>query len=182
MALESMNVPLIGLGHTLSTTIFHAPQARAMSQKSGTVPQTHGVRPRCIQTSGSEPSTPTRPLSRFAFDTARTVFRIPAELVEILTYFGDPHRNILLAKGDHESDLLVHQEHIERLTVVRKLTMTCWHLRNVLFPLLWEYVEGCNVTQQWLTIRNGLYAQCVYLILNPTIGAYVQCVYSLTHR
>ena len=171
------------LSLSLLITTLRAAQARGLLQKSDTVPRTHGVRPRCIQTSGSEPSTLTRPLSRSAFDTARTVFRIPAELfVEILAYFGDPHRNILLAKGYYETTLPLRLEDIERLTVMRKLTMTCWHLRNVLFPFLWEHVEGCNVLRRGCTIGNGLYAQCAYLILNPTIGPYVRCVCSLTHR
>ena len=77
-------------------------------------------------------------------------------------------------------------EHVERLTAIRKLTMTCWHLRNMLLPLLWEYVEGCNLlghrpsrhhhagSDQMVPLQNGLYAQCLYLIRNPTICAYVQ--------
>jgi len=67
--------------------------------------------------------------------------------------------------------------------------MTCWHLRNMLFPLLWKYTEGCNVAyrrpvpqspglDKVLTVGNGLYAQCAYLVLNPTVGAYVQCARS----
>jgi len=67
--------------------------------------------------------------------------------------------------------------------------MTCWHLRNMLFPLLWEYVEGCNVyvrrparhnptSYQMVPLKNGLYDQCLYLMQNPTIGAYIQYVRS----
>jgi len=78
----------------------------------------------------------------------REVFRLPAELIiEVLTYFGDPHRNVRREKayrGIYELDEIVPLEHVERLTVVRKLTMTCWHLRNMLFPLLWKYIEGCR--------------------------------------
>ena len=134
-----------------------------------------------VQTSGSEPPTPISPLSRSAFDTAHTVFRIPAELVvKILTYFGDPHRNILSVKGYSGSYQALSPKHIERLTVMRKLTVTCWHLRNMLFPLLWEYVAGCKVLLRG-RIGNDLRAQCAYLILNPAIGAYVRCVYSLTN-
>ena len=129
-------------------------------------------------------------LSRFVSDTNRTVFRIPAELIfEILTYFGDPRRNILSINRVRESSEPLHPSYIERLTVMRKLTMTCWHLRNMLFPLLWKYVEGRNVSRGTggfmrprPRLTNGLYAQCAYLILNPTIGAYVQCVYSITYR
>ena len=81
---------------------------------------------------------------------------------------------------------------MERLTAIRKLTMTCWHLRNMLLPLLWEYVEGCNLlgratirhhpgSDQMVSLKNGLYDQCWYLILNPTICPYVQYVYSCIH-
>jgi len=75
---------------------------------------------------------------------------------------------------------------VERLTAIRKLTMTCWHLRNMLFPLLWEYVEGCNLcdphlrSDQMVPLKNSLYAQCSYLIHNPTICPYVEYVYSRT--
>ena len=72
--------------------------------------------------------------------------------------------------------------------MTRKLTMTCWHLRNILLPLLWEYVEGCNLLD-WPTIgsrrkvplKYGLYAQCSYLLHNPTICACVRCVHFYIH-
>ena len=130
--------------------------------------------------------------SRSLFDMGRTVFRLPAELiVEILTYFGDPRHNILSRKV--RAGTILNPEHVERLTVIRKLTMTCWHLRNMLFPLLWKYVEGCDISyrcpvpqspgsDKMVFSGNGLYAQSVYLLLNPTVGAYVQCVYSCIHR
>ena len=78
---------------------------------------------------------------------------------------------------------------MERLTVIRKLTMTCWHLRNTFLPLLWEYVEGCNLfirchysmLDEMVPLKNGLYDQCSYLAQNPTIGAYVQCVHFCIH-
>ena len=76
-------------------------------------------------------------------------------------------------------------EHVEWLTAIRKLTMTCWHLRNTLFPLLWKCVEGCNVLGRNPTLLdNGLYHQCSYLVSNPTIGACVQCVHTIlgVHR
>ena len=71
--------------------------------------------------------------------------------------------------------------------------MTCWHLRNTLFPLLWKHVEGCDLSDRHIAktpleqdkmvlLENSLYAQCTYLILNPIIGAYVQYVYSCIHR
>ena len=126
-------------------------------------------------------------LSRFPSDTTRTVFRLPVELiVEIITYFEDPHHNILSAKTVRGARRPLDPEDVERLTVIRKLTMTCWHLRNKLFPFLWECVEGCDVVRyrpahRRCTVGNGLYSQCAYLILNPTIGAYVQCVRSVVH-
>ena len=66
-------------------------------------------------------------------------------------------------------------EHVERLTVIRKLTMTCWHLRNALFQLLWGYVEGCHLSvrhpasdhlllDRIVPLKNGLHTQCSYLI------------------
>jgi len=115
------------------------------------------------------------------------VFRLPPELiVELLSHFGDPHRNI---RHEKPRGILV-REHVERLTVTRKLTMTCWHLRNMLFPLLWQYVEGCNMlnyrppahfsSYMVPMLKNGLYAQCSYLINNPTVCTYVQYVCSCT--
>ena len=60
--------------------------------------------------------------------------------------------------------------------------MTCWDLRNRLFPILWEYVEGCDLAPRRPPHRrytptpseNGLYPQCSYLLLNPSVGVYVQ--------
>ncbi|KAF9782927.1 hypothetical protein BJ322DRAFT_182548 [Thelephora terrestris] len=124
-------------------------------------PLTHGVNPRCIQKSG--------------------IFRLPAELIlGILAYFGDPHRNILHEKSGRYGSL--EPKAVERLTVIRRLTMTCWHLRNRLLPVLWKHVEGCNMYLKHrshgphMTSRlgGGLYAQCSYLLLNPTIGVYVE--------
>ena len=67
--------------------------------------------------------------------------------------------------------------------------MTCWHLRNVLFPLLWNYVEGCRIlpnhpaedNRPFVSLESGLYPQCTYVILNPTIGVYVRCVCYWVH-
>ena len=176
---------------SLSTPAFYVAQVRAMSQKTEgditpAVPRTHGVRPRCLQTSGSEHSTPYNICTQIVSDAICIVFRIPAEfMAEILIYFGDPHRNILFERVDEGTGLYLHPEKIERLTIIRKLTMTCWHLRNNLLPLLWKHVEGCNIhycgpVYRRCPVYNGLYAQCAYLILNPTIGTYVQCVYSRT--
>ena len=157
-------------------------------------PRTHGVRPRCIQTSRCTSSGFHKVPIRSPFDVGRTVFRLPNELiVEVVTCFGDPHHNILSVKSTRGESASLYPEHVERLTAIRKLTMTCWHLRNMLFPLLWKYVEGCNVhcrrlmplrpgSKRVIQVGNGLYDQCVYLVLNPIIGAYVQCVYSLIHE
>ena len=113
---------------------------------------------------------------------ATAVFTLPPELiVEILSYFGDPHRNIFLSQVRFR---FVVREHVERLTVIRKLTMTCWHLRNMLLPLLWEYVEGCHRYYKGHTAYSpskGLYCRSRYLTLNPAVGAYVQCVSSWIH-
>ena len=123
---------------------------------------------------------------RSPFDIGYTVFRLPAELIiEILAYFRDSHHNIRSAKEARGMDATLDPDDVERLTVIRTLTMTCWHLRNMLFPLLWTYVEGCNVSYRHGHRReggNGLYAQCTYLVLNPTIGVYVQYVCSFTHK
>jgi len=112
------------------------------------------------------------------------VFRLPVELIiGLLSHLGDPHRNIRREKL--RGNLFLG--HVERLTVIRKLTMTCWHLRNMLFPLLWEYVEGCSMfgrarPNQFVPLKNDLYNQCSYLIHNPTVCAYIQyvclCTYS----
>jgi len=71
--------------------------------------------------------------------------------------------------------------------------MTCWHLRNTLFPTLWKYVEGCDLFnrqmvrdfsvehERMVPLQNGLYAQCTYLILNRAICTYVQYVYPRAH-
>ena len=68
--------------------------------------------------------------------------------------------------------------HVERSTVIRKLTMTCWTLRNTLLPVLWKNTEGCIVRppsgMRETGMTYGLYAQCTYLLSDPTIAAYVQ--------
>jgi len=59
----------------------------------------------------------------------------------------------------------------------------------MLFPLLWEYVEGCNMlghrhrvgSDRMVPLENGLYAQCSYLIRNPAVCAHVQYAYSYDH-
>lgn len=62
--------------------------------------------------------------------------------------------------------------------------MTCWPLRNSLLPLLWTDVEGCvSHTRYYYGTNTGssgsnLYAQCVYLTLNPVVATHVRCVQS----
>jgi len=65
---------------------------------------------------------------------------------------------------------------VERSTAIRKLTATCWVMRNTLLPVLWKDVEGCVVSNPGHGHTYGLYDQCVYLLSNPTIATYVQCV------
>ena len=77
--------------------------------------------------------------------------------------------------------MMLRTQHVERSTVIRKLTMTCWALRNALLPVLWKDTEGCVIHPPSGYGRvgrtYGLYAQCIYLLSNPTIAAYVQWVY-----
>ena len=60
--------------------------------------------------------------------------------------------------------------------------MTCWPLRNLLLPLLWEDVEGCisHIYYNPDTGEGGegshLHAQCIYLCLNPEVATYVRYV------
>lgn len=126
------------------------------------------------------------PLISIPIDTTSAVFRLPVEVIlDILAHFEDTHRKICPAGRILSLDLPnLYPEHVERSTVMRRLTMTCWHLRNVLFPLLWKYMEGRTrfsshrAPFKWSrrSPHNGLYAQCSYLLLNPTVGFYVQCV------
>jgi len=73
----------------------------------------------------------------------------------------------------------MNTRHVERSTVIRKLTMTCWALRDALLPVLWRNIEGCVVTHgsdgRGMPRKSyGLYAQCVYLLSNPAIAAHVR--------
>lgn len=71
----------------------------------------------------------------------------------------------------------MEKEHVERSTAIRKLTMTCWAMRDTLLPVLWKDVEGCVVPSRPRgSFTYGLYDQCVYLLSNPTIAAHVQYV------
>ena len=124
--------------------------------------------------------------SRPAPDLGRTVFKFPVELfLEIFSYFHDHRRYICDTTGNTGLfDMIMRTQHVERSTVIRKLTMTCWALRNTLLPVLWKNTEGCVVKQprgvnppfsmNEIGTTYGLYAQCIYLLSNPTIAAYVQ--------
>ena len=105
---------------------------------------------------------------------SHTVFKLPAELIiEILSAFADPRHLVLSGKRGGGP------VHAEWLAVIRKLTMTCWHLRNMLFPLLWEYIEARTVldlSPPSFRAKNDLYVQCAYLMLNPIVCTYVRCV------
>ena len=118
-----------------------------------------------------------------ASDLGCTVFKLPVELFpEIFSHLDDHRRFIRATVGDtggivHGVGMKTH--HAERSTAIRKLTMTCWPLRNTLIPTLWRNTEGCVVE----SVPNddgqarksyGLYAQCTYLLSNPTIAAYVR--------
>ena len=122
----------------------------------------------------------------FPFDVdltwGRTVFKLPIELFpEIFSHLHDHQHYIReTAPGGGLYGVVMKTHHVERLTAIRKLTMTCWALRNTLLPVLWRNTEGCVVVS---TSNDGeprksygLYAQCVYLLSNPTIAAHVRYV------
>ncbi|KAF9782909.1 hypothetical protein BJ322DRAFT_180839 [Thelephora terrestris] len=72
------------------------------------------------------------------------------------------------------------KEHAERSIIIRRLTMTCWSLRNRLLPLLWADTEGCvsHTRYDYTTGTGGgglhLYAQCIYLSNHRAIAAHVR--------
>ena len=119
-------------------------------------------------------------------DLCCTVFWFPLELfLEIFSYLADHRQFIRENFYGKKLRARVEREHAERSIVIRRLTMTCWPLRNMLLPLLWADAEGCvsHTSYDYWTHTGGsgysLYAQCVYLISNPTIAAYVQFVLPL---
>ena len=117
-------------------------------------------------------------------DPGCPVIKLPVELLfEILSYFDDHQRYIrnLCNYGAGNYGTPMRPEHVERSTVTRKLTMTCWALRDILLPVLWRNTEGCVVKlpSDGGHVNGktyGLYAQCVYLLSNSTIAAYVKWV------
>ena len=118
-------------------------------------------------------------------DLCCAVFRLPLELfLEILSYFSDHRRFIRENFYGRELFVYMERKHAERSIVIRRLTMTCWPLRNLFLPLLWVDAEGCisHTPYHYKTKSGGvgssLYAQCVYLFMNPAIAAFVQSVQS----
>jgi len=121
------------------------------------------------------------PPFRFTSHLGRTVFKLPVELFfEIFSYFDDHRRFIRNTCGNGGFGMSMITQFVERSTVIRKLTMTCWALRNILHPVLWKNTEGCIAHLPSPSRRTGktygLYAQCVYLLSNPMIASYVQWV------
>jgi len=120
--------------------------------------------------------------SRPASDLGCTVFKLPVELFfEIFSHLYDHRRyisNILCYTHTWFEAPRMTASHVERLTVIRKLTMTCWALRNALLPVLWMNTEGCVVESPSdggeTRTTYGLYPQCVYLLSNPAVAVYVQ--------
>ncbi|KAF9643272.1 hypothetical protein BDM02DRAFT_1544475 [Thelephora ganbajun] len=109
------------------------------------------------------------------------IFTIPLELfLEVFSYLTDHRRFIRENYYGRRSFAFMEKKHAERSIAIRRLTMTCWPLRNLLLPLLWADVEGCiSHTRYDCNTRRGgegssLHAQCIYLSLNPAIAAYVR--------
>ena len=149
------------------------------------VPRTRTVQPRntIIQTSGSKPSYSAASL--IYVDPYCTVFKFPLEVFfEVFSYLSD-HRHFIRENFyGGESRVWAERKHAERSVVIRRITMTCWPLRNRLLPLLWTDVEGCiwhtrfnNETKSGGLAANP-YAQCAYLDSTPAIAAHVRCVCS----
>ena len=115
-------------------------------------------------------------------DPDRTVFKLPIELFfEIFSHFYDHLRYIHDTPGAGIGfyGVALKAYHVERSTIIRKLTMTCWALRDTLLPVLWRNVEGCVVESTSdddgeSKKTYGLYAQCVYILSNPTIAAHIR--------
>ena len=123
------------------------------------------------------PVPPFRPVSHLR----RAVFKLPIELFfEILSHFDDHRPFIHNTLCDSWWGMAMTTECVEQSTVIRRLTMTCWTLRNILLPALWKNVEGCVVHPPSANIEAGktygLYPQCIYLLSNPTIASYVRWV------
>lgn len=121
-------------------------------------------------------------LVSFTTDLCWIGFRLPLELfLEIFSYLSDHRRFIREHYYGRDMYAYIKRENVERSIFIRRLTMTCWPLRNLLLPLLWTDPEGCipHIPYNHETKSGGegshLYAQCVYLPSNPAVAANVQC-------
>lgn len=121
-------------------------------------------------------------LVSFTTDLCWIVFKLPLELfLEIFSYLSDHRRFIHEHYYGRDMHAYIKRENVERSILIRRLTMTCWPLRNLFLPLLWTDPEGCisHIPYNHETKSGGegshLYAQCVYLLSNPAIAANVQC-------
>ena len=146
-------------------------------------PPTHAVQPRSMrfQTSGSEYCGTAILIHT---DLCCTVFKFPLELfLEVFSYLAD-HRRFIRENYYGRELKGIGREHAERSVVIRRLTMTCWPLRNLLLPLLWTDAEGCisHSRYNYNTNTGGLgsnpYDQCIYLASTPAIAVHIQRVCS----
>jgi len=150
------------------------------STAAGLQPHATTQRTPHVQTSGGAYSG-SRPAPHPTPHLRPTVFKLPIELFfEIFSHFDDHRSFIHNTRGGVWWGMRMTTECVERSTVIRKFTMTCWTLRNVLLPTLWKNVEGCVVHSRSANSETGktygLYPQCVYLLSNPTIASYVRWV------
>lgn len=112
------------------------------------------------------------------------VFKFPFEVfLETFSHLND-HRDYIQGVRPGFCERAMEKEHVERSTAIRNLTMTCRPLRGILLPVLWKDTEGCRVSAYpHKGYTYGLYSQCEYLLSNPVVAAYVQCVSSpLSHE
>ena len=118
-------------------------------------------------------------------DRSCAVSKLPLEMfLEIFSYLSD-HRHFIRVNfnGRARSEFgFVGKEHAEQSIVIRRLTMTCWQLRDMLIPLLWTDVEACVRHTHYDPntgsggVGSSLYAICLYLSLNRTIAVHVRFV------
>lgn len=148
------------------------------------VRRTRTVQPRSTKSkrSGSEYSGPTTLIHA---DLRCTVLKLPLELfLEVFSYLADHQHFIRENYYGRRSYISMEKKHVEWSIVIRRLTMTCWPLRNRLLPLLWTDVEGCISHLSYdEEVKRGIlgsspYVQCVYLASTPAIAVHVQCVRS----
>ena len=137
-----------------------------------------------VQTSGSEYQIRGLLFSSVV-DRGCAVSGLPLEVfLEIFSYLSD-HRRFIRANLNGRRMCkfkFIGKEHAEGSIVIRRLTMTCRQLRNLLIPLLWTDVEACiqhacyNPDTGSGSVSSNLYAKCRYLSLNEGIAAHVRFV------